>query len=142
MGEKGQYKTRQREEMLTYLASVKGKHFTAADICSHFKKIGKPIGTTTVYRQLDRMVEEGLVNKYFIDENSSACFEFIDAENCCHQPACYHCKCEKCGRLIHMDCHEITELQEHLMQHHHFMIDPMRTVFYGICEACLSDESK
>ena len=37
-----------------------------------------------------------------------------------------------------MDCHEITELQQHLAEHHHFQIDPLRTVFYGICEACLA----
>ena len=136
------YNTKHGKEILAFFQLNKNVHLTADDVFSALRSSGSTIGRTTVYRQLDRMVEEGLVNKYFIDENSSACFEFIDAENCCHQPACYHCKCEKCGRLIHMDCHEITELQEHLMQHHHFMIDPMRTVFYGICEACLSDESK
>ena len=45
-------------------------------------------------------------------------------------------KCEKCGKLLHMDCSEITELNEHLKAEHGFTIDPLRTVFYGICAEC------
>ena len=137
MATKVQYKTKQRDELVSYLQTIPGEHFTASDIFNHFHAQGKSIGTTTVYRQLERMVEEGLVNKYIIDENSSACFEYIDRTMHCHHPACYHCKCEKCGKLIHMDCQEIGELQAHLMGEHGFRIDLMRTVFYGICEECM-----
>lgn len=134
------YQTKQKKEILSYLQTISGEHFTAADVCNHFREEGKNIGTTTVYRQLDRLVEEGLVNKYFIDETSGACFEFIDREHQCHKHQCYHCKCEKCGALIHMDCHEIEALQNHIREHHGFTIDPNRTVFYGICAACKARE--
>ncbi len=137
MEKKAQYKTKQRAELQEYLASTKGKHFTAADICAHFKNREKHIGTTTVYRRLEELVNAGEVKKYFIDETSSACFEYIgdgapQAERC----ACYHLKCEKCGRLIHLECDEITALETHITEHHGFRIDPVRTVFYGICEDC------
>ena len=138
MGVKVQYRTRQREEILTYLKTVPGKHVTAADVRNHFQAQSVSVGQTTIYRQLEKLVGEGLLKKYFIDEHSSACFEYVDPES--HgSGACYHCKCEKCGRLIHMDCHEITELQQHLAEHHHFLIDPLRTVFYGVCESCLKE---
>lgn len=136
MAIKAQYRTKQREELVSYLKSIPGRHFTAADIVRYFSGRGTAIGTATVYRQLERMVEEGLVNKYIIDESSSACFEYIAPEENCYHPRCYHCKCEKCGRLIHLECSEITELEEHLSEHHGFRIDPMRTVFYGICADC------
>ncbi len=71
---KRQYNTKHRDALLTYLKSRPGVHMTAADVCSHFRTEGDAIGTTTVYRQLDRLVDEGLVSKYFIDENSPACF--------------------------------------------------------------------
>ena len=49
---------------------------------------------------------------------------------------CFHCKCEKCGKLIHLHCDEIEEMQMHLFSEHRFKMNPMRTVFYGLCEQC------
>ena len=131
------YKTKHREEILNYLKTIPGVHFTAADICRHFKEQGKNIGTSTVYRQIEQLVSEGLVKKYIIDESSSACFEYIDPDGNCCQNSCFHCKCEKCGKLIHMECREIELLQSHFMEHHGFRIDPTRTVFYGVCSDCM-----
>ena len=67
MSEKAQYRTRQITELENYLCSMEGKHVTVSDICKYFKSQGISIGTTTVYRQLDRMVEQGLVAKYVVD---------------------------------------------------------------------------
>lgn len=138
---KRQYNTKHKDALLTYLKSRPGVHMTAADVCSYFRAEGESIGTTTVYRQLDRLVDEGLVSKYFIDENSPACFEYLDPST--HAGAvCYHCKCERCGRLFHTDCAEIAELEEHLFSHHGFKVDPMRTVFYGVCGDCLGKDKE
>lgn len=141
MPEKPKYRTRQREELIAYLKTVPGQHVTAADVCDHFRKKGSSIGTATIYRQLERMVEDGTVNKYIIDKNSSACFEYIDPENC-HHPVCYHCKCEKCGKLIHLECGELQQVQAHVLVDHGFLVDPMRTVFYGICGDCRKAEGQ
>ena len=137
MTTKSQYKTKQRAELTAYLMNKAGEHVTVSDIVSHFEKKGNPIGLTTVYRQLDKMVEEGLVNKYIVDGTSSACYEYINSEH--HMDgniSCYHCKCEKCGALIHLHCEEIEELMKHIEKSHSFVIDPRRTVFYGLCDNC------
>ena len=63
MSGKAQYRTRQITELENYLCSMEGKHVTVSDICKYFKSQGISIGTTTVYRQLDRMVEQGLVEE-------------------------------------------------------------------------------
>lgn len=52
------------------------------------------------------------------------------------QMVCYHCKCEKCGKLIHLQCNEVESLKQHMMEHHGFEMDSLRTVFYGICSEC------
>lgn len=135
MSEKGKYKTKHRADLIAYLKTVPGQHVTAADISDHFRQQGTAMGTATIYRQLERMVDDGLVNKYIIDKNSSACFEYVDPD-ACHHPVCYHCKCEKCGRLIHLECEELVHVQDHVLADHGFMVDPMRTVFYGICRDC------
>ncbi len=133
---KSAYHTRQHGELLGYLRSIPGQHVTVAEICRHFKEQGRNIGTTTVYRQLERFLADGLVQKYIIDSQSPACFSYVGEEEQHSAECCFHCKCEKCGKLIHLHCEELSELAQHLMEKHHFQLDAFRTVFYGICEEC------
>lgn len=138
--EKTQYKTKQKEELLEYLKTVPGEHVTVNDVCLYFSRTGRNIGTTTVYRQLEKMVDEGIVNKYVLDPNTPACFEYINREEHCHEHRCYHCKCVKCGKLLHLHCDEIESTEDHIREHHGFRIDPQRTVFYGLCSECSSED--
>ena len=139
---KSKYKTKQREAILAFFRSSPGQHLTVSDLRKHLQEQGETVGTTTIYRHLEKMVDEGLVNKYTIDKNSSACFEYIDRS--IHTPGetCFHCKCEKCGKLIHLHCDELNAFQSHLMDHHRFSLDPLRTVFYGVCEECMEKEKE
>ena len=133
---KPKYKTKQREEMIAYLETVPGQHITAADVCDYFRQKGSPIAQATVYRQLESLVDEGLINKYNIDASSPACFEYMRPQDHAGATVCFHCKCEKCGKLIHMHCDEMMEMSEHLYKEHAFTLDPKRTVLYGLCEEC------
>ena len=141
--EKGKYKTQHKEELQKYLSNLEGEHFTVADLVSHFREEGRPIGTTTIYRQLERLCEEGLVNKYLIDQNSPACFEYVgERKEASKEHLFFHCKCSRCGALIHLHCHELDFMMEHLLVHHGFHWNPKRTVFYGLCENCAREEEK
>ena len=140
MGTKAPYQTKLMKQILSYLQTVEGTHVTVADVCCYFKEQGITIGTTTVYRNLEKMVEQGMVAKYNVDGTSSACFEYLGAEEHCHKTSCFHCKCEKCGKLIHLHCEDVVKLEQHLMDSHGFRMDPCRTVFYGLCEECRSAE--
>ncbi len=139
MDSKIKYRTKQRQILLSYLESIPGVHITAGDVCDYFEKRGTAIGQTTVYRQLERLVDEGVVNKYIIDGNSPACFEFVPDRVHHERETCYHAKCEKCGKLIHLNCEEIAGIRTHLQEHHQFLMDMQRTVFYGVCEACSNE---
>lgn len=142
MDAKTGYKTRQLEEILLYLESVKDTHVTAADICGHFRDSGMPIGTATVYRHLEKMVKSGIVRKHIIDESSSACYEYVGESGVCRNQNCFHCKCEKCGRLIHICCPELAQIRRHTLSKHGFEINSLRTVFYGLCENCRKTNDK
>ena len=136
MTRRSTYQTRQMKELREFLASTDGKHVTVKDICRYFDEAGRPVGTATVYRNLEKLVEEGIVAKYSADPSDSACFSYIGSgEECCHH-VCFHLKCQKCGRLIHRECDEITSLSEHMLRAHGFELNPVRTVFYGLCEDC------
>lgn len=140
MSNKAQYRTKQRDELLAFMESVAGQHITVNDVCEYFRQHGKTIGTTTVYHQLEKMVNEGLAAKYIIDGSTPACFEYVGERERIRDGASYHCKCEICGRLIHLHCEELPGIQQHILEHHGFAIDPMRTVFYGVCERCAGSE--
>ncbi len=135
------YKTRQREILLEYLSSRQGEHITAGDVCDYLKEQGSGIGQATVYRQLEKLVEEGVLAKYNVGAATPACFEYLGEEHSAEKGTCYHCKCEKCGKLIHLHCEELEELQEHFRKEHGFRMDSRRTVFYGVCDDCMSDET-
>lgn len=136
MTSKVQYKTRQMTELLSYLKSVQGSHVTVNDICEYFSSEGIAVGTTTVYRNLERMVKQGLVARYVIEGSSSAYFEYIGERDSISHSASFHCKCQKCGNLIHLQCSEVVNLGQHMLEHHGFEMDSLRTVFYGLCGEC------
>lgn len=136
MNSRSTYKTKQREILLGYFENVVGVHVTAADVCEYFRKQGVTIGQSTVYRQLEKLVDEGILNKYIIDVNSSACFEYVVPDSHKTTGSCFHCKCEKCGKLIHLHCDELENIQTHLYEEHGFKLSPLRTIFYGLCEQC------
>ncbi len=130
------YKTKQKEILLNYFKTIPGIHVTAAGVYAYLKSQNASIGKATVYRQLENLVSDGVIKKYIIDANSPACFEYVDPESHIDGEVCFHCKCEKCGKLIHLHCDELEEIQKHLASVHHFTLDPVRTVFYGLCDQC------
>lgn len=136
MANKSQYRTKQMAEILSYLQSMQGSHVTVHDIHAYFKSKNISVGTTTIYRHLDRMVAEGIVAKYVVDEKSSACFEYLGDKSHCHPTVYFHCKCEKCGKLIHLHCKELEAVYLHLLNDHGFQVDAPRSVIYGLCEDC------
>ncbi len=137
MGVRSTYHTKQRKTVQAYLKTLPGVHVTAGELYGKLKQEGISIGQATVYRQLESLVDEGLVSKYIVDESSPACFEYIGEASHESYDECFHCKCERCGRLIHLHCDELAGIASHLLGEHHFKLNPMRTVFYGICEDCL-----
>ena len=132
----GQYHTKQRDELVSYLRETKGAHHTAAQIQEHFQVGGKAMGLATVYRQMDRLVQEGMARKYVLDANGSACYEYIGEDAAAGCRTHFHCKCEMCGELIHLDCDTLRDMRAHLLERHGFQWDFGKTVFYGVCARC------
>ena len=129
------YKTKQQELLLSCFKAMQGRHFTAEDVAAYFQKQNISIGIATIYRQIEKFVAMGVVQKYFLGEQNAACFQYM-GEECHKEVSHFHLKCEKCGTLIHLECHDIEQLSSHLMAEHGFALDPFRTVFYGLCENC------
>ena len=134
MAGKTGYRTRAQEDLMAYLKATPGAHHTAAELREHFREAGAPIGTATIYRRLEKFVDEGSIQKYFIGNGESACDVYTDHSGECGTH--FHCKCERCGCLIHLDCEELREIRSHLKEHHGFEWNAGKTVFYGLCDKC------
>ncbi|MBP3248988.1 MAG: transcriptional repressor [Ruminococcus sp.] len=132
------YNTKQKEMLLDFLMTNRSRHTNVAEIGAFLASEGKPLGTATIYRQLDKLVERGVVRKYSFDGKTGACYQYVEDSDSCREH--FHLKCLSCGRLIHLDCQHLMGINQHIAQHHGFHIDPVQTVFYGKCADCAEKE--
>ncbi len=129
----GGYKTKQRDAILRYMQEHQEHHVTVNQISDSF---AGAIGVTTIYRHLEKLLEQGLIRKYTVD-GAGACFQYAEDRQCREH---FHLMCEKCGCLIHLECSHLNGLSGHILEEHGFRIDPFRTVFYGLCRDCIKEE--
>lgn len=136
MGARTSYKSKHREQILAILQENEKEHMTAGQILDGLRARGIAIGVATIYRQLDRLVEEGAVNKYMVDAVTGACYEFKGEHG--GESAYVHGKCEKCGKVVHIERRSVEAAMQSLSgsEESGFELDCTRTLFYGICKDC------
>jgi len=132
------YKTKQQDLILNCLINNKEVHITVESVLEYLKLEGSSVGQTTVYRYLDKLVNNGIVRKYNFENGERACFQYIDQGSECNQH--FHLKCVTCCRLIHLKCEQMSQLQIHIFNEHGFNIDNCKTTLYGQCEDCVSKQ--
>jgi len=130
---KSEYRTRQSQIILNYMISHASEHVTVDEIFDALKKQGEAVGKTTVYRHVEKLVAAGSVRKYHLEGGTSACYQYHRSEACGEH---FHLKCVSCGKLMHLNCEFMHEIDEHIFEHHGFRIDNTQTVLYGVCNQC------
>ena len=73
MTENNGYRTKQRELIEAFFQERKEQHVTAEDILTFLKEQNTPVSRSTVYRYLDKMLAQGKIRKYTIEEGSPSC---------------------------------------------------------------------
>ena len=129
---RGEYSTKQREAILDFLKNA-SQHITPSEILTHLKETGVGISLATVYRTLDKLCAEGVVRKMSMGDSCGSCYQYV-AQSDCHSH--FHLKCLECGRLIHLSCDFLANMEKHILAEHGFTISTGRTVIYGKCSAC------
>lgn len=136
------YNTKQKSAILDFLKENSGAHFTADDILIALNAKNAAIGKATVYRYLEKLVNENIVRKYEISKNDAACYEYCADGQHGECSTHYHLKCVLCGRLFHINCKTLNLISTHILSEHNFTIDKSKTVFYGVCADCGKNERK
>ena len=133
------YQTKQGNEILDCLKEHQSQHMTVDDILAVLKTRGTAVGQTTIYRNLDKLLKQGVVVRFAGPDGQPACFQYLG----CHDegPAHYHLVCVDCGQMTHLQCEYLDELTTHLLEHHQFGVDRFKTVIYGQCRQCAEKRS-
>ena len=122
------YKTKQRDEIVEFFNTHRGKCYTAKDLIISGEVSS---GEATVYRTLSKLAGQGVLKRF--TDGDAACYQLNENDECSTH---FHLKCEKCGKLIHMDCGFMGVVNRHIEQNHSFFVDIGKTVFYGLCGEC------
>lgn len=121
---KSQYKlTKQRKVILDELMKIEG-HPTAEDIFEVVKKLQPNIGLCTVYRNLDRFSELGLIRE--IDGK----LRRFDTKPHVH----HHIRCLKCGKVD--DLHHEMNLSGDILHKMGYHPDGIALDVTGVCLEC------
>lgn len=129
------YKTKNKTLLISFLEKHSDEHFTIDQIREHLPEIPQ----ASMYRLMDSLVESGKVRKFVAGQNDPCCFQYVDDEHCHHH---FHLICERCGKLIHLECDEVDHLLHHIDEEHGFSVDISKVNFYGLCEDCKQGDKK
>jgi Fur family peroxide stress response transcriptional regulator len=126
--EKKKYKrSRQRDRIMEILQGTKS-HPSADWLYDRLKKEFPNLSMGTVYRNLNILSEQGLIQK--IDFGST--FNRFDADVSPH----YHLICEKCSSVADIKLPIYDEINEKVEKMANFSINRHRIEFYGLCKNC------
>ena len=128
------YATASRKKILEYLMENHNRTLTASDIAMYLKECGNEVNITTIYRYLDKLEKEGTVMKYIAEKGSQATYQYVEAGHDCDGHL--HLQCVKCGQVIHLECHFMHEILEHVEKEHGFVMQCKNSIIYGMCNTC------
>ena len=122
------YNTKQKDIILEVIKNKK-TDFTIKDIMN---EVEDKIGLTTIYRLVDKLLEDGVISK-----DNKGNYQYLGR---CDKHNHFYIKCDKCGKLEHVDCDCITELWNHIYKEHKYTPTKEQVVINGICDKCSRKE--
>lgn len=125
--------TRQKEIILECIKED-STHPTVAEIMERVSEVDASIGQATVYRNINKLLEEGLIEKLY----SSADKFCYDADIVEHD----HLICIKCGKIIDLFDDDYTNKKKAIAKKYSFEVEKASTTYKGICENCLKKIGK
>ena len=124
------YSTKQKDIILNVIEKQKHE-FTIKDI---YNEISDRVGLTTIYRLVDKLVDENVLNKYISKDNVTY-YQYLKK---CDEDNHFYLKCDKCGDLVHIDCDCIKDLSNHILKEHKFKPNKDKIIINGMCNKCIN----
>lgn len=131
------YNTKQKKLLFDLMISEKSKPLSCDEITFLLLKKNTPVGKTTVYRQLEKLVLDGVIKKINVQNSKSFLYQYIDRELNCNSHM--HLRCTGCGKYVHLGCDFMSKVNEHISKHHDFTVDNSNTEILGLCGSCANE---
>lgn len=128
-----EYKTEQRKILLQFFAGNASESYSAEQVMAQLPS--QQISRSAVYRNLDKMVQEGLLRKHMDPDGHKALFQYVDCSRHCER---IHLQCEKCGRIFHMENAADEAKLKSVLDKSGFRLDEQATMLPGTCRDCLT----
>lgn len=128
------YVTANRKRILEFLQKSDERAVTAADVSAYLKEQNCEVNITTVYRYLDKLAKDGVLIKYVAEKGGQSAYQYVQPGRDCSEHL--HLKCVRCGRIIHLDCHFMKEISDHIKEEHEFLLQCRQSILYGVCRDC------
>lgn len=128
------YSTRAKAIIMDFLEEHKDARFSANDVYADLIRRGEDMNLATVYRNLEKLTEDGSLIKAKSVEANASFYQFAGEDHSCKNHL--HLQCKNCGKIIHLECGFMEEISGHLLSHHGFSVDCEGSVIMGLCENC------
>jgi Fur family ferric uptake transcriptional regulator len=125
--------TRQRD-LVAQVVFLADDHPSVEGIRRALKERGERVGTATVYRTLEVLVESGLVRAHDFGEG------FKRYEPMPGQAHHEHLICERCGRVVEFQNERLERMIPIIADEHAFQHQRHRIEIYGVCRNCRQRE--
>ena len=134
-----EYNTEQKKQIIDFLKVHRDHHYTVDEITKAVC-LDKSTGKSTVYRQISKLLQSGVIRRFETSGVKSFVYQYADHHDDCNSH--YHLKCVKCGRLIHLECSKLDEVRRHILSEHDFIIGFGESIIYGECASCAAEGKK
>jgi Fur family transcriptional regulator, ferric uptake regulator len=125
--------TRQRD-LVAQAVFLSQDHPSVEGIRRALRERGEHVGTATVYRTLEVLVQSGLVRAHDFGEG------FRRYEPMAAQTDHEHLICERCGRVIEFQNDRLERMLPIIADEHGFQHQRHRLEIYGVCRDCRQRE--
>jgi Fur family ferric uptake transcriptional regulator len=121
--------TRQRD-LVARVVFAGGEHLSVEGVERRLRDRGTPVGTATVYRSLDVLVESGLVRSHDFGEG------FRRFEPLLTSGQHGHLICSRCGRVTEFSTDRFERLLPMVADEQGFQLQDHRVEIRGLCATC------
>lgn len=121
--------TRQRDRVAAIIFAAE-RHLSVDDIAAILRREGVHVGTATIYRALDTLVDAGFVRAHDFGEG----FRRYEAHD--RRGAHGHLVCRRCNEVTEFVLDQLERALPLVADQHGFLAERSRVEIHGLCQAC------
>ncbi|MEE1113876.1 MAG: transcriptional repressor [Eubacterium sp.] len=129
-----EYRSKYRNWITEYFKEHADLKISASGLYAEMETSGLSANLTTVYRNLDRLTAEKVLSMHKVPGEDEKFYQYMRPQMGCTNHL--HLLCSGCGKIFHLNCGFMEEINSHLMADHGFTLDCEESMLVGLCGDC------